>query len=110
MHGHTCTHMHTHMHTHAYIQYYDITCVSGYEEDGGIGGVWMEWAPHSEIPLQPVDGRGLCTDRERITTELLNLCSVRDTVHHYVVMYKNTHFKGLCVARRTYSACDLKLP
>ena len=45
------------------------------------GVVWIERAPHGGVPLQPVGGRGLCTDGEQITTELLKLCSVRDTVH-----------------------------
>ena len=45
------------------------------------GVVWIEWAPHGGVPLQPVGGRGLCIDGEQITTELLKLCSVRDTVH-----------------------------
>ena len=68
----------------------------------------MEWAPHGGVPLQPVGGWGLCTDGEPITTELLKLCSVRDTVHQLCAKIIYTHFKGLCVARCTYSACDLK--
>ena len=74
------------------------------------GVVWIEWAPHGGVPLQPVGGRGLCTDGEQITTELLILCSVRDTVHQLCAKIIYTHFKGLCVARYTYSACDLKPP
>ena len=49
VHTHTCmdSHAHTCTHMHIYIQYYDITCVSGYEEDGemwscldGMGTTW----------------------------------------------------------------------
>ena len=59
------------------------------------GVVWMEWAPHGEVPLQPVGGRGLCTDGEQITTELLKLCSVRDTVHQLCAKIIYTHLYSL---------------
>ena len=87
---HTC--MHTHMHAHTHAQYYILYLVSlGMRRMEECGVVWIEWAPHGGVPLQLVGGWGLYTDGER-TTELLKLCSVRNTVHQLSAKIIYTHF------------------
>ena len=81
-------HMYTHMHNIIIILYLVSLGMRRMEE---CGVVWIEWAPHGGVPLQPVGGRGLYTDGER-TTELLKLCSVRNTVHQLSAKIIYTHF------------------
>ena len=69
--------MYTHMHNIIIILYLVSLGMRRMEE---CGVVWIEWAPHGGVPLQLVGGWGLYTGGER-TTELLKLCSVRNTVH-----------------------------
>ena len=67
------THMQTHMHAHIHniiILYLVFLGMRRMEE---CEVLWIEWASHSGLPFQPVGGQSLCTDGERMTTELLKL-------------------------------------